>query len=336
MAAEDLPPPHDTTASPTAADDDDDDLFGTNDEDTPQPKTEEDGGVVPIGGIEIIDSNSTTATPTPITQQMLNANPPPQPLPLGWFLKPSHSSPTNYYYFNQDTGECRWEYPVGSAVGAAEAGQTISMGDVAVSQESLNATAAAAAAAVKSILKRSPSATLAADAMKEGGATAKDHTSSPPPPSRKRAKTSSDRDRKEKDRTKEKRERHHHHHTNEREPKEVRVLHILKKHRGSRRPASWRNPKISDSKEKAICDLRELIAILNESSGDHKEVRATFEELAKTESDCSSAKRGGDLGFFGRKKMQPAFEKASFGLRVGQLSDIVDTSSGVHVILRLA
>jgi NIMA-interacting peptidyl-prolyl cis-trans isomerase 1 len=66
------------------------------------------------------------------------------------------------------------------------------------------------------------------------------------------------------------------------------------------------------------------------------ELRATFEELAKTESDCSSAKRGGDLGFFGRKKMQPAFEKASFGLRVGELSDVVDTSSGVHVILRLA
>jgi len=65
-------------------------------------------------------------------------------------------------------------------------------------------------------------------------------------------------------------------------------------------------------------------------------LRATFEELTKTESDCSREKRGGDLGFFGRKKIQPAFEKASFGLRAGQLSDIVDTSSGVHVILRLA
>ena len=128
----------------------------------------------------------------------------------------------------------------------------------------------------------------------------------------------------------------------------------------------------------AIADLRELIVILQESKGDFKELRATFEELAKTESDCSSAKRGGDLGFFGRsefclmlfchvalcakfiiadlvflcchirrfspfsplskivEKMQPAFEKASFGLKVGQLSDIVDTSSGVHVILRLA
>jgi NIMA-interacting peptidyl-prolyl cis-trans isomerase 1 len=120
------------------------------------------------------------------------------------------------------------------------------------------------------------------------------------------------------------------------EPREVRVLHILRKHIHSRRPSSWRVPNITDTKEKAISDLLELQSILSDIS-DPKELRATFEEFAKTESDCSSAKRGGDLGFFGRKKMQPAFEKASFSLGVGQMtSDIVDTSSGVHLILRLA
>jgi len=118
-------------------------------------------------------------------------------------------------------------------------------------------------------------------------------------------------------------------------PKEVRVLHILKKHKDSRRPASWRRPKITDTKEKATEDLAELLEILREVQNDPKELRATFEELAKTESDCSSAKRGGDLGFFGPKKMQPAFEKASFALEIGQLSDIIETSSGVHVLLRV-
>jgi NIMA-interacting peptidyl-prolyl cis-trans isomerase 1 len=47
----------------------------------------------------------------------------------------------------------------------------------------------------------------------------------------------------------------------------------------------------------------------------------------------SQALGSGDLGFFGRKKMQSAFEHASFALDIGELSAIVDsTSSGVHII----
>jgi NIMA-interacting peptidyl-prolyl cis-trans isomerase 1 len=41
------------------------------------------------------------------------------------------------------------------------------------------------------------------------------------------------------------------------------------------------------------------------------------------------------LGFFGPKKMQPAFEEASFALKIGELSGIAETSSGVHVLLRI-
>jgi NIMA-interacting peptidyl-prolyl cis-trans isomerase 1 len=44
----------------------------------------------------------------------------------------------------------------------------------------------------------------------------------------------------------------------------------------------------------------------------------------------------GDLGFFGTGQMQRAFEEASFALAVGGLSGIVDTDSGIHVILRTA
>jgi NIMA-interacting peptidyl-prolyl cis-trans isomerase 1 len=37
----------------------------------------------------------------------------------------------------------------------------------------------------------------------------------------------------------------------------------------------------------------------------------TFQEIAKKESDCSSGKQGGDLGFFGRGQMQAPFEEAA-------------------------
>ncbi len=63
---------------------------------------------------------------------------------------------------------------------------------------------------------------------------------------------------------------------------------------------------------------------------------ASFEDLAKENSDCSSASRGGDLGTFGRGQMQKPFEDAAFALQVGEMSGIVDTDSGVHIILRKA
>lgn len=42
-----------------------------------------------------------------------------------------------------------------------------------------------------------------------------------------------------------------------------------------------------------------------------------FENLASSESHCSSARKGGDLGTFSHGQMQPAFEHAAFALKVG-------------------
>ncbi|KAH8386825.1 hypothetical protein KR093_002802 [Drosophila rubida] len=110
---------------------------------------------------------------------------------------------------------------------------------------------------------------------------------------------------------------------------EVQCLHLLVKHKGSRRPSSWREDNITRTKEEAqmLLEVYRNKIVNNE---------ATFEELARSYSDCSSAKRGGDLGKFGRGQMQPPFEKAAFALNVGQMSGIVDTDSGVHIILRKA
>lgn len=59
---------------------------------------------------------------------------------------------------------------------------------------------------------------------------------------------------------------------------------------------------------------------------------ANFEELAKTKSADSSAAKGGDLGWFGKGNMVPAFEKAAFSLKEGQLSGIVKSDFGYHII----
>jgi len=61
---------------------------------------------------------------------------------------------------------------------------------------------------------------------------------------------------------------------------------------------------------------------------------ADFGELAKTHSRCPSGATGGVLGTFGPGQMVPDFEKAAFGLDVGQLSDPVQTQFGIHLIHR--
>lgn len=60
---------------------------------------------------------------------------------------------------------------------------------------------------------------------------------------------------------------------------------------------------------------------------------ADFAELAKIHSDDSgSSEAGGDLGFFQRDVMEPAFEEAVFALSVGEVSEPVQTEFGYHLI----
>jgi len=48
--------------------------------------------------------------------------------------------------------------------------------------------------------------------------------------------------------------------------------------------------------------------------------------------DPGSARRGGELGFYGRGELYPEFEATAFGLRPGEISEIIETQAGFHII----
>ncbi|KAF8963905.1 hypothetical protein BDZ97DRAFT_1818436 [Flammula alnicola] len=108
---------------------------------------------------------------------------------------------------------------------------------------------------------------------------------------------------------------------------QVRASHLLVKHRDSRRPSSWKEDKITRTKEEAIEILQGYQAQINGSP-------EKFAELATVHSDCSSHSNGGDLGWFGHGQMQKPFEDAAYGLEVGKISDVISSDSGMHLVLR--
>ena len=80
-----------------------------------------------------------------------------------------------------------------------------------------------------------------------------------------------------------------------------------------------------DAKKKA----REKIEAIRQEIVDG----ADFAEVAMEKSEGPSAPRGGSLGTFTRGQMVPPFEEAAFALEPGELSDIVLTDFGYHIIL---
>ncbi len=104
-------------------------------------------------------------------------------------------------------------------------------------------------------------------------------------------------------------------------PEEVKVSHILIK-----TPSPGADGKVDD---KAVAEAR------NQADDVLKQLKAgaKFEDLAKKYSDDpGSGKQGGDLGWIGRGRTVPEFEKAAFALPIGQLSDLVKSSYGFHIM----
>ena len=61
---------------------------------------------------------------------------------------------------------------------------------------------------------------------------------------------------------------------------------------------------------------------------------ADFAEEAKQHSDCPSGAQGGSLGWFGPGMMVPEFDKAAFAMKKGEVSGVVSTQFGYHIIYK--
>jgi peptidyl-prolyl cis-trans isomerase C len=100
-----------------------------------------------------------------------------------------------------------------------------------------------------------------------------------------------------------------------RQPEQVKASHILIK-----------VPENADKAKKAdaMAAIQALKARIEKGED--------FAVLAMENSDCPSKAKGGDLGFFGRQQMVKPFSDAAFALQPGQMSDVVETRFGYHLI----
>lgn len=104
---------------------------------------------------------------------------------------------------------------------------------------------------------------------------------------------------------------------------EIAARHILVMHADSQaRPDG-----VTRSREQALATARECLQKIRAG--------ADFEAMVREYSDePGAAERGGDLGVFTREVMVERFAKAAFSLRVGEVSEVVETPYGFHIIQR--
>ena len=102
----------------------------------------------------------------------------------------------------------------------------------------------------------------------------------------------------------------------------IGAAHVLVAYKGARRA----DPKVTRSKAEARKRAEDIV--------NRAKKGVDFADLAKKFSDGPSGPKGGDLGRFARNAMVKPFADAAFKLKVGEVSAVVETAFGFHVIKR--
>lgn len=108
-----------------------------------------------------------------------------------------------------------------------------------------------------------------------------------------------------------------------RQPKEIGARHILIMHKASKSKPESLTRSHDDAQKRAEECLRKIRG------------GAPFEDMVREYSDePGAAERSGDLGVFERGQMVKTFADAAFALKVGEVSEVVETPFGFHIIKR--
>ena len=109
----------------------------------------------------------------------------------------------------------------------------------------------------------------------------------------------------------------------------VGACHLLIKYAGSRNPVSRRTnmSTVHITEDAARAELLDIKKVITKDN---------FRDMASERSDCGSFQNGGDLGKFSHGAMMKPFEDATYSLNINEISGIVATDSGLHLIMRYA
>ena len=123
------------------------------------------------------------------------------------------------------------------------------------------------------------------------------------------------------------------HHDDFNEPEQVKAYHIIVMYNGT-------GPK-PKTKEEAKAEIEKVAHELHERAKEMTPVNeaqrgrlmlTAFNDAAKKYSEDGTAEHGGDLGWFGRGKMDKTFEDVTFGLKPGTMSEPFETRFGYHIV----